>query len=376
MAKNIKEIVPMVAIHPGEILRDEIKANGFTQKEFAKKINMQPSQLNELIKGKRNFKPEFSLLLEKHLGLEASIWLNLQSKYDLDIIRIKEKNDENCSCLRIFQSISKCFPIPFLKKNAIVNSNVKESIEMIYNLFDVNNLSELIRKGQSDNSLAYFRKSKSIDSNQYCVATWIALVEKEANDIVVNTFDARRNNELFYDLKKLIKEDLKIIEIIKCLNEFGIKVVIKQDKPPHCNVDAISFWSIDNPTIAFTLRHKRIDNFIFNLFHELGHIYLHFNNNREAKYCDSTANSLNTENPIEIEANEFAINKIFDLKSLEEFFKKGEFSEENVYDFAESQQLPVAIIWGTLKHHKYIPYNHYSKYKNSLILPEKSTINN
>ncbi len=114
MAKNIKEIVPMVAIHPGDILRDEIKANGYTQKEFAKIINMQATQLNELIKGKRNFKPEFALLLEKYLGLEASIWLNLQSKYDLDMLRIKDKSDEKSVSRSIEEKVSEYLSVSYL----------------------------------------------------------------------------------------------------------------------------------------------------------------------------------------------------------------------------------------------------------------------
>ncbi|NBA88940.1 hypothetical protein GVN16_24405 [Emticicia sp. CRIBPO] len=58
---NISELTPAIAIHPGEILLDELEARKIKQKEFALQSGMQKSQLNKLktLVDKTEFESEF-----------------------------------------------------------------------------------------------------------------------------------------------------------------------------------------------------------------------------------------------------------------------------------------------------------------------------
>ena len=49
---NKKEITPVVATHPGELIRDELKDRGMTQKQLAAEMDVKPSVLSETINGK------------------------------------------------------------------------------------------------------------------------------------------------------------------------------------------------------------------------------------------------------------------------------------------------------------------------------------
>ena len=80
-------ILPSEAMHPGEILREELECRGITQTELAKKIGISLSLLNELINGKRNFTIEYAMLIEAALDIDAEFWMNLQSAYDRNRIR-------------------------------------------------------------------------------------------------------------------------------------------------------------------------------------------------------------------------------------------------------------------------------------------------
>lgn len=82
------------AVHPGEILQAELKERKIKQKDFARSIGMQPSHLSALIHGVRSVTPAIAAKLEKGLGVPASLWNNLQTKYVADYIRLKEKRDE------------------------------------------------------------------------------------------------------------------------------------------------------------------------------------------------------------------------------------------------------------------------------------------
>lgn len=65
--------------------------------------------------------------------------------------------------------------------------------------------------------------------------------------------------------------------------------MVYQAKGEKTLVDGISFWSNGNPAIRMTLRHNRLDNFAFTLFHELEHIYKHLVNKDTAEFIDLEA---------------------------------------------------------------------------------------
>ncbi len=73
-------------IHPGEILMDEfIKPLGITQYRLAKDINVPPRRINEIVHGKRSISADTALRLARYFGTSEQFWLNLQSRYDLEI---------------------------------------------------------------------------------------------------------------------------------------------------------------------------------------------------------------------------------------------------------------------------------------------------
>lgn len=83
-----------MAIHPGEVLREELKERGITQKAFADMIGMRASHLNELINGKRSITITIADKLEIALGIDSISWMNLQTQYNYDIKATKTAIDK------------------------------------------------------------------------------------------------------------------------------------------------------------------------------------------------------------------------------------------------------------------------------------------
>lgn len=85
-----RAINPVITIHPGEVLGEELKSRGISQKEFAESVGMQATHLSALIHGMRNITPALAAKLEKGLpGITASFWLGMQAQYNLDLSRKK-----------------------------------------------------------------------------------------------------------------------------------------------------------------------------------------------------------------------------------------------------------------------------------------------
>lgn len=80
-------LTPSNAIHPGEMIKNEIEYPGITQKALAAEIGLPVSVLNEVLNGKRAVTTEYALLLEAALGIEADLWLKLQSDYNKQVAK-------------------------------------------------------------------------------------------------------------------------------------------------------------------------------------------------------------------------------------------------------------------------------------------------
>lgn len=80
-------ITSSLAIHPGEMIKDEIKERGITQRQLAAQMEVSPTVLNEVLNGKRPVTTEYAMMLEAVLGIDAGIWLRLQMDYNMQMAK-------------------------------------------------------------------------------------------------------------------------------------------------------------------------------------------------------------------------------------------------------------------------------------------------
>ncbi len=86
-----RELTP---IHPGEILLEEfLTPMQISQYRLAKEIQVDPRRINEIVHGKRAISADTALRLGTYFGMSAEFWLNLQSHYDLDQLRMEAGSD-------------------------------------------------------------------------------------------------------------------------------------------------------------------------------------------------------------------------------------------------------------------------------------------
>ncbi|WP_108870587.1 HigA family addiction module antitoxin [Tessaracoccus timonensis] len=73
-------------IHPGEVsMEDFIEGFGITQHQLAVSIGVPPRRINEIVHGKRAITADTALCSGCYFGIEPQFWLNLQSRYDLEL---------------------------------------------------------------------------------------------------------------------------------------------------------------------------------------------------------------------------------------------------------------------------------------------------
>ena len=80
-------------IHPGEILLEEfLEPMGISQYRLAKDINVPPRRINEIVLGKRVITPDTALRLSRYFGLSERFWINLQTRYDIEVEKDRLQN--------------------------------------------------------------------------------------------------------------------------------------------------------------------------------------------------------------------------------------------------------------------------------------------
>ena len=76
-----------LAIHPGEILAEELEARAMTQRALAEAIGRPEQVISEIIHGKKGITAETALQLSRVFGVSAEFWMNLQTSYALTVAR-------------------------------------------------------------------------------------------------------------------------------------------------------------------------------------------------------------------------------------------------------------------------------------------------
>jgi addiction module HigA family antidote len=76
----------MAPVHPGEILMEEfLEPLAVSQYQLAKEIGVPARRINEIVHGQRRISADTSLRLARFFGTSERFWINLQSRYDLEV---------------------------------------------------------------------------------------------------------------------------------------------------------------------------------------------------------------------------------------------------------------------------------------------------
>ena len=72
---------PESAIPPGWILEEYLEVRQMSQAEFARRCDLSPKLISDIIAGKAAIHPDTALQFQRVLGLDASIWLGIDTDY-------------------------------------------------------------------------------------------------------------------------------------------------------------------------------------------------------------------------------------------------------------------------------------------------------
>ncbi len=89
---NTKKLLDPIT--PGEILREDfMEPLDISINQLARDLSVPPNRISEIVNGKRAITADTALRLQRYFSVEAQFWLNLQTEYDLRMMKRKIWSD-------------------------------------------------------------------------------------------------------------------------------------------------------------------------------------------------------------------------------------------------------------------------------------------
>jgi addiction module HigA family antidote len=77
--------MPLLTIHPGEHLAEELKELNMSAASLARQLQVPTNRITQILNGRRDITADTALRLAHFFGTSAEFWINLQGLYDLRI---------------------------------------------------------------------------------------------------------------------------------------------------------------------------------------------------------------------------------------------------------------------------------------------------
>lgn len=330
-SKELKN-TPFAVAHPTEIIKDELKARGMSQKELASRMDMQTSNLSRFLKGE-NITPAIAAKLEVALDIPAEFWLNLQAQYEIDTKNIALRDEKEREAFNVEKMLTNIINLPEFYKRLGISSSlfIQDKLSKLEELmgFPVLNLSS-----QPFILQRCFKKNEKYETDERNETTWLTLayIESKNKKPAHQYVDGNAQKAAEEISKYAHLGGITELEMQSILNNYGIaySVIPKLEKTP---IDAASLQMSGYPSIVTTHRYNDMSRLIFNILHELGHIQKHmsFVNDNQCVVFVSSENEYSRENKEEREANEFAEDMLIPKETWRKMMSTGTKNLSNQY---------------------------------------------
>jgi HTH-type transcriptional regulator/antitoxin HigA len=340
---------------PGDVIKEELEERGWTQRDLADIMGVQPSIVSALVKGTKPISLDLARNLAAAFGNSAQFWVNMDTAYRLNLP--SEKHGATSQRSELY----KIAPVNEMVKRGWIESSTDVDVlrTRVAKFFGKETIEEI-----GDSELYAARKGKEYSRELTAPQrAWVRRVRKLGPAVHAGKFTNDSVDEALRRLRPLMASPEEVRHIPRTLAECGIRVVVVEHLQ-QTRIDGVCLWlDDDSPIIAISMRYDRLDYFWFTLLHELGHV-----ENRDGLIlpvpdCDLVGDQATktSEKPeFEQKADRFAAENLIRPADLDSFIARVKplFSKVKIHGFALRQEVHPAIVIGQLQHRQAIHWSH------------------
>ena len=337
------ERIPAEVFPPGDLIREELDARGWTQTDLAEILGRPMRVVSEVLAGKKAITPETAQGLGEAFGVGAQFWLNMESAYRLHVYRTK--SDSTNTVTRRAALFAKA-PIKDMLKRGWIEPS--ENIDV---------LEKQIDEFFSAPLTAAARKSAPYDETTVAQRAWLYRARRLAAGSATAKYSKKKLIAGLDDLRALMVEPEEVRHVPRLLAELGVRFLVVEHLP-HTKIDGACVWIGSSPVVVLSMRYDRIDSFWFTLAHEIGHVV---NNDKFSLDVDLISKEPDRDKPKhEIKADEFASELLVPEDELDDFVARVYplYSKKKIDGFAARIGVHPGIVVGQLHYRDKISYSH------------------
>lgn len=323
---------------PGEFIKEELEARGWSQRDLAFVLGQTEQQLNPLLSGKRAISADMARLLGAAFDVDAQFFANLQSYYDIS--RAKEPDPS----VRTRGVLQGQFPMRDMIRRGWIQDSEGSLLEMqVRQFFEIGN-------DNVHRIPAFAAKRTHYDKTPPVQLAWVYRVRQLARTIEVPRYSADALRQRLSELRALMIHPEAVSEAVTILKGCGVRVVVVESLPSG-KIDGVCTWLSDHePVIGLSTLHDRLDNFWFVLRHEIEHVLQGDGMNTIGMIDVLTGEEVPSED-CEVRANNEAANFCVPKEKMDSFYarKHPYFSERDVLGFSSVLGVHPAIVVGQLQ---------------------------
>lgn len=311
-------------------------AKGLSQTDLAERLNMKPQQIQRY-EATNYMSASLARLIEVAQVLEVKTsesFERSETNSTGSIFSWTDANDVNWSR----------FPLKEMVKRKWFSVRPGETpIEAAKSFF-------LTSAGPQFASALHRKKVRSGNApNEFALLAWqariLALARIEYQKRTIKDFQV--SDAWIKNLVKLTRAKDGPARARELLAQNGIVLVIERHLPGTYLDGAAMIADTGAPVIALTLRHDRLDNFWFVLFHELGHVFLHLFDSARFDFFDEEEGA--STDSLEREADSFALDALIPSHIWDKCLSRFAMTEEAVRIDAENVGIHESIIAGRIR---------------------------
>ena len=331
--------------HPGEFIREELAARGWSQRDLAYILDAPEQSVNLILAGKRGISPDMAKALAKSFDVHPDLFANLQRAFDMSRARDPDPGVERRALLQ------GSYPIrEMIKRHWLEDTDAPLLEAQMAKFFMVRSLKEIPH-------LDHAAKRTHYDEFPAAQIAWLFRVRQVALTITVSEYSRSKLAAVQKQLRDYLIEPEEARHVPRILAEAGVRFILVEGLP-NAKIDGVCFW-LDkrSPVIGMSLRYDRIDNFWFVLAHEIEHVLHEHGRVHEAIDAELEGEKAGTGPSVPEEeriANRGAAEFCVPQQELDSLIaRKGTFiSERDVIGFARRLQVHPGIIVGQIQKRK------------------------
>lgn len=298
---------PAEVFPPGEFLRDELDARGWTATEFAEIIGRPVQVVSEILNDKKAITTETAIELGDALGTSPEMWLKLQMQYRLHQQRATGKGGDPLTDVQRRSRLRNLVPLAEVRKRRWIPDtlDLDEAESAVRTLLEIEDL-------ESKPTFAVAaRRSNAGDAVSSEQRAWLARVRQVARKRPTTMFDRDGLAQAAEALPRLLRDGPPALaQVPDQLESCGVTFIVLEGLRGGKLDGSAIFVDGDRAVIALTGRFDRFDSFLFTLLHECAHLSLgHITEYAPAILDEDVAAS--TSDPVEVEASEQALRWVF-----------------------------------------------------------------